>query len=100
MRSNTLSLCRYQPKDGTTCRSFSVKAWRGDADLADFIPPVQEALSVTPSSADIGNAADAFPPMVPRMRAFSSKVSVMQSKAKPKKVTAFVIPAGRRPAAA
>lgn len=29
------------------------------------------------------------------MRAFCSKVSIMQSKAKPKRVTAFVIPAGR-----
>lgn len=74
-------------------RSFTVRTWKSEADLADFIPPVREALSVSPSAASNGNAIDAFPIMVPRMRAFCSKVQIMQSKAKPKKVKAFVVPA-------
>lgn len=74
-------------------KTFNVKNWRGEAELVDFIPPVQEALSVSPCAADKGNGADAFPMMVPRMRAFCSKVQVMSSKAKPKKAKAFVVPA-------
>ena len=71
---------------------MNIKPWRGDAALSDFIPPIQAALSVSPSSADSGNAAYAFPMLVPRMRTFCPKVMVMSSKAKPKRLKAFVVP--------
>lgn len=74
-------------------RAFSLKTWKGEVDLCEFVPPVQEALSVSPMAADSGNIADAFPAMVPRMRALCSKVHIMTSKAKPKKAKAFVVPA-------
>lgn len=82
---------RYESKEGNP-KTFSVRAWRGEAPLVDFIPPVQEALSVSPSAADNSKALEAFPSMVPRMRAICSRVHIMSSKAKPKKVKAFVVP--------
>jgi serine/threonine-protein kinase ATR len=71
----------------------NIKPWRGDAALIDFIPPVQAALAVSPSSADNGNADDAFPIMVPRMRTFCSKlVMTMSSKAPPKQIKQMLFP--------
>jgi hypothetical protein len=63
----------------------NIKPWRGDAAIIDFITPVQAALAVSPSSADKGNAANAFPIMAPRMCTFCSKVKVVSSKAKPER---------------
>ena len=38
------------------------------------------------------NSREAFPPHVPRMRAFSSSVQLMTSKARPKKLTVYAVP--------
>jgi len=79
-------------------RTFQVKQLhcRG-ADLSDFVPPVQAALSVLPSSIGNSRSSENFPAFVPRMRAFSTKIAVMNSKAKPKKITVYAIPAGQGP---
>ena len=62
------------------------------ADLSEFIPPVQAALSISPFKSVNSSSKEYFPRVIPRMRAFSSKVTVMQSKAKPKKLKAFAVP--------
>lgn len=57
------------------------------------MPPVQAALSIT--RFDVGRENkhnDVFPHFVPKMRAFSSQLQVMASKAKPKKLTAYAVP--------
>jgi serine/threonine-protein kinase ATR len=60
--------------------------------LEQFIPPVQEALSITPFKRTKHGSKEYFPRVIPRIRMFGSKVSVMNSKAKPKKLTAFAVP--------
>jgi serine/threonine-protein kinase ATR len=70
----------------------SVKPWQGAVELSEFIPPVQAALSISPLSTSQVGSKDYFPPTVPRMRAFSSRVSVMTSKARPKRIKAFAVP--------
>ena len=73
------SLAKYSvPNDTVT-----VREWRGEVDLSEFIPPIQAALSVsmlsaTGSSSDTGHrvcaGGDIFPRQVPRMRRFSQKI--------------------------
>jgi len=88
-----INLAKYAPKR-TDQRAFNIHAWRGKVDLKDFMPPVQAALTVSHSDVGISNSRDAFPRQVPRMRAFSSTVQMMASKARPKKLTAFAIAEG------
>jgi serine/threonine-protein kinase ATR len=52
---------------------------------------VQAALSISPLSKH-GSPKDFFPRNIPRMRAFSSRITVMASKAKPKRIKAFAVP--------
>lgn len=52
--------------------------------------PVQAALSISPIS-NSSSPKDFFPRNIPRMRAFSSRVAVMSSKARPKRITAFAV---------
>ena len=85
-------LFRYTPKGRTSSSSVSVKSWRGIADLSEFIPPVQAALSISPFKPVKSSSKEYFPRIIPRMRAFSSKVSIMHSKARPKKLKAFAVP--------
>lgn len=75
--------------------TFSLAPWRGDVPLCDFIPPVQAALTAVLPTNSSGGSKDLFPRQVPRLRDFSPQLKVMNSKAKPKRLTAFVIPAGR-----
>jgi serine/threonine-protein kinase ATR len=84
--------CRYNPKGKSHSSIVSVKSWKGIADLSEFIPPVQAALSISPFNPVKSSSKEYFPRVIPRMRAFSSKVSVMHSKAKPKKLKAFAVP--------
>ena len=72
---------------------MNMKPWKGSVPLADFIPPVQAALSVTFMSASSGAYRESFPRQVPRMRVFSPLVTVMGSKARPKKIKVFAISA-------
>ena len=68
----------------------------------DFVPPVQAALSGIfrgPSrridySRSNRQDRDYFSSSVPRMRSFASDIQMMSSKARPKKITAFAVPAG------
>lgn len=82
-------------------RHVTFKTWesRSGVKLTDFLPPIQAALSVNVArimSAEErdrstkGIAGDIFPLYVPRMQKFSSKVDVMPSKAKPKKLTVYM----------
>lgn len=72
---------------------FLLKPISGSVDLTDFVPPVQAALSVSLASGDSGRARDTFPRHVPRIRAFDLTVQVMVSKARPKKLRAFLVSA-------
>lgn len=85
------ALAKYNIKDSSQT-TITVKAWKGEVALADFIPPTQAALSVSMSSGDSGRSKkELFPRQVPRMRAFSDQVAVMSSKARPKRLTAFLV---------
>ena len=90
-----IDLAKYVPKN-SNARNFHVKKWSGEVPLHEFLPPVQAALSLAQNSVGVSSNIDAYPSFVPRMRAFSSQVGVMSSKARPKKLTAFAIPAGQR----
>jgi len=95
-----ISVAKHQPKDQNK-RYFKANSfkYRG-VELSRFVPPVQAALSVIPSSIGYGSGSSSrenFPAFVPRMRSFSTTVGVMASKARPKKMTAFAIPAGQSP---
>ena len=80
---------RFIPKDGHS--SVKMKVPRFGTELKHFIPPIQAALSLTPGALN-SSSADAFPSFVPRMRAFNPNLKIMQSKAKPKKVSIFAVP--------
>uniref|UniRef100_A0A7S4J226 non-specific serine/threonine protein kinase n=1 Tax=Odontella aurita TaxID=265563 RepID=A0A7S4J226_9STRA len=90
-----LQLAKYQPKTKGK-DSFRCGPWKGEVELSEFVPPIQAALSISPGSAGLTNK-DAFPAFVPRMRSFSTDVKIMASKARPKKVTVYAIPAGQKP---
>lgn len=73
--------------------SMKVRPLSSEVDLSDFIPPIQAALSASLVSGDSGRSRDVFPRHIPRMRAFDDVVGVMTSKARPKKLRAFVVAA-------
>lgn len=75
------------------CRSIKVAPISREVELSDFVPPIQAALSASLANGDSGRTRDAFPRFIPRMRAIENKVVVMASKAKPKKLTVYVVPA-------
>ena len=89
-----VELAKYQPKD-QRAEEIHVRQWKGNVGLEEFVPPVQAALTLSSSvRARESNQlqADVFPALVPRMRSFSSKIKVMLSKARPKRLTAFAVP--------
>jgi serine/threonine-protein kinase ATR len=63
-----------------------------DTELKNFIPPIQAALSLSPGALEGSTDIDVFPSFAPRMRAFNPELKIMQSKAKPKKVSIFAVP--------
>lgn len=79
---------RHKPSE-PTARQFTIRPWKGEVDLIDFVPPVQAALSV---AQDQNRIRDLFP----RMRAFNPQVGVMSSKARPKRVRIFMVPGGQK----
>jgi serine/threonine-protein kinase ATR len=83
-------LAKYPVKDSTV-HTINVKSWKGEVDLTEFVPPIQAALSITMPSQENGRSRDLFPRQVPRMRSFNPRVGVMGSKARPKKLKAFVV---------
>jgi serine/threonine-protein kinase ATR len=90
-----IDLAKYQPKRADQ-NLFNVHQWQGKVDLKEFMPPVQAALTVSRNAVGIAGSSEAFPKCVPRMRAFSTQVTMMSSKARPKKLTAFAIPEGSK----
>lgn len=64
-----------------------------EVDLMEHIPPIQAALSISLLEGDSGRSRETFSRHIPRMRSFSDHVDVMASKAKPKKLKAFVVAA-------
>ncbi len=89
-----IDLAKHVPSRIDQRSNFSVKQWKGNVELKEFVPPVQAALTVSQNAIDLANSSEAFPKNVPRMRAFSTHVQMMASKARPKKVTAYAIPNG------
>mmetsp|Transcript_21150 Transcript_21150/g.25138 ORF Transcript_21150/g.25138 Transcript_21150/m.25138 type:complete len:673 (+) Transcript_21150:1-2019(+) len=85
-----IDLAKYQPKRREP--KFNVRPWKGAVSLKEFVPPIQAALTVSRNVVGRLDSREAFPPHVPRMRAFSSSVQLMASKARPKKVAVFAIP--------
>lgn len=71
--------------------TFLVKPWRGLVDLTEFVPPVQAALTIPPINEHASDRV-LFTFDGPRMRAFNNKVTVMSSKARPKRLTVFMVP--------
>jgi serine/threonine-protein kinase ATR len=80
-----IDIAKHIPKDDKV-RSFKLARWKGEALLSDFLPPIQSVLS-TPVESTRGT--DQFP----RLRAFHAQVQIMSSKAKPKRVKFYVVPA-------
>lgn len=85
-----IQLAKYTNTNATTIK---MKDPKFVAHLTTFIPPIQSALSVTPGALDRSDVNEVFPQFVPRMRAFNLEVKIMQSKAKPKRVSALAVPA-------
>lgn len=85
-----IQLASFQPKGNHSVVKMKVPSF--ETDLKNFIPPVQAALSLSPGALERSGAADVFPPFVPRMRAFNPELKIMQSKAKPKKVSIYAVP--------
>lgn len=85
-------LAKYEVKDKSVS-TIQVKTWKGEVDLADFVPPIQGALSATLLPGVSSRSKEFFPRHVPRMRIFASDVQVMSSKARPKKIKVFVVSA-------
>jgi serine/threonine-protein kinase ATR len=83
-------LAKYPIKDHSI-HAINIKPWKGEVELSEFIPPIQGALSISMPSQENARSRDLFPRQVPRMRAFHPKVTVMGSKARPKKLRAVVI---------
>jgi serine/threonine-protein kinase ATR len=86
-----INLAKYKPKRQDQ-KSLQIMSWKGKVELKEFLPPVQAALALSRITMGSSNSRDVFPRNVPRIRAFSSNVPMMSSKAKPKKLIAFAIP--------
>lgn len=82
-----ITLAQFMPKG--THSAVKMKVPTFDTELRNFIPPIQAALSLCPGALEGSVSADVFPSFVPRMRAFNPEIKIMQSKAKPKKVSIY-----------
>lgn len=92
-----IDLARYMPKNRSKREMSIMFPDLEDVALRDFIPPIQAALSLNRTFCSKGEYRF-FPASIPRMRSFAEKIQIMTSKAKPKKVTAFAIPASLKDA--
>jgi serine/threonine-protein kinase ATR len=84
-----ISLAHFMPKGTHTAVKMKVPNF--DMELRNFIPPIQAALSLCPGALEGPVTTDVFPSFVPRMMAFNPEIKIMQSKAKPKKVSIFAV---------
>lgn len=86
-------IAKHIIKDANATK-IGIRPWKGTSDLSDFVPPTQAALSISVNTGDSDRSSkELFPRQVPRMRAFSSEVGVMASKARPKKIKVYVVAA-------
>lgn len=85
-------LAQVKPSDPNADK-INIAPWKGEVELVEFIPPLQAALSASLLGGDPGKSIDHFPRHVPRMRTFCPEVSVMASKARPKRLRALVVAA-------
>lgn len=88
-------LARYEVKDSRKAE-LQVKPWQGEVPLSAFVPPVQAALSLSPSQYSSVRSSAIFARQIPRMRTFCNKIRLMASKARPKRVKAFAVNGGER----
>lgn len=72
-------------------KAYKVKPLSNEVDLLEYVPPIQAALSISLLEGDSGRSRDIFHRNIPRMRYLCPRVNVMASKAKPKKLKAFVV---------
>lgn len=77
--------------------AMKIRPLSNEVDLSEFVPPIQAALSASLVSGDSSRSRDVFPRHIPRMRAFDEIVGVMNSKARPKKLKAYVVAADSMP---
>lgn len=82
-----IRLAKYKPsKPDRRNVKLQINTLRGKVTLKDYLPPIQAALTVSPS---LGK--DPFPRNTPRMRGFHENVTIMSSKAKPKRISVFAV---------
>ncbi|KAL7571763.1 hypothetical protein ACA910_002855 [Epithemia clementina (nom. ined.)] len=84
-------LARYGLSKNQRKTEITVRSWQSEVALSAFIPPVQAALCLSHSQCSNVKPSTVFSRQAPRMRAFSRKLQIMQSKARPKKITAFAV---------
>eukprot|EP00977_Amphora_coffeiformis_P015047 scaffold4341_cov161-Amphora_coffeaeformis.AAC.1 len=82
-------LAKYHVPEGK--RTISVRPWKGEVPLSSFVPPIQAALSPSFAPVESERNLDPFPRQIPRMKEFTRNVSVMMSKARPKKLKATAV---------
>jgi serine/threonine-protein kinase ATR len=74
-------------------KTYKIKPLSHEVDLLEYVPPIQAALSISLLEGDSGRSRDIFHRNIPRIRSFCPRVDIMASKAKPKKLKAYVIAA-------
>lgn len=85
-----INLAKYKPKRQDQ-KALQIMSWKGPVELCEFVPPIQAALTVSKGASGSFEGRNCFPRNIPRIRAFSSNVAMMSSKARPKKLTGFAI---------
>ncbi|KAG7355473.1 phosphatidylinositol 3- and 4-kinase [Nitzschia inconspicua] len=83
-------LARHRDEKASS-NQIPLPPWKGSIGLECFVPPVQAALAIAPFNSTGKKSKEYFPRSVPRMSAFAPKVSMMTSKARPKKLVAFAV---------
>ena len=78
-------------KTNTHSLKCKVKPLSREANLLEFVPPIQSALSISLTSGDTGRTRDVFPRYIPRMREIDPAVHIMPSKARPKKIRIHMV---------
>lgn len=78
-------------------KSLNIRSPNLEVSLTKFVPPVQAALSPTFAPVESGRKIDPFPRQIPRIKEFCRNVSVMASKARPKKLKAVAVMAQSNP---
>lgn len=87
LMKHLITIAKYKPsKQDRRNAKLQLNTLGGKVTLKDYLPPIQAALTVSPS---LGK--DPFPRNIPRMRGFHENVTIMSSKAKPKRISVFAV---------